>query len=139
MKNKNKSVMSKIPWWGWIFIILLIPNLLFSLFSSDKKEEPAPETKAQQKVKKENRQTQASVNFTGTQFVVTNKNDFNWERVEIIVNEKYRYKAGGMKAGSTYEIGAGQFTDRKNVRFNPFELNFTSLTSNLASNPPFLS
>jgi hypothetical protein len=122
MENKsNKSFIRRVPWWGWLLIILFAPGFLMSLFSAGKSE-PISEPTKQEEVKKENKQTQASVNFTGTQFIITNKNDFDWNRVEIIVNEKYRYEAGVMKSGSTYEIGAGQFTDKKNVRFNPFEI-----------------
>ena len=121
MENKlNKPFIKRIPWWGWLLIILFAPSLLMSLFSPGKKES-SPETNTPQEAKKKNKQTQASVNFTGTQFVITNKNDFDWDKAEIIVNEKYRYEIGGMKAGSTYEVGAGQFTDSKNNRFNPFE------------------
>jgi len=118
---EEKPFIKRIPWWGWLLIILFTPGLLMSLFSAGKSE-PNPEPKKQQEVKKENKQTQASVNFTGTQFVITNKNDFDWDRVEIIVNEKYRYEVGGMEAGLTYEVGAGQFTDSKNNRLNPFEI-----------------
>jgi len=118
---EEKPFYKKIPWWGWLLIILFTPSLLMSLFSPSKTESSQEQTK-QKEIKKESKQTQAGVNFTGTQFVITNKNDFDWERAEIIINEKYRYEAGVMKAGSTYEIGAGQFTDSKNVRFNPFEI-----------------
>lgn len=78
------------------------------------------EQAGKEKKKREKSQTQASVNFTGTKFIITNTNDFDWERVDIVINEKYRYEVGGMKAGLTYEVGAGQFTDSKNNRFNPF-------------------
>ena len=84
-------------------------------------QEPVKETKEVR------RQTKAAVNFTGTTFVITNTNDFDWQRAEIIINEKYRYKAGLMESGSTYKIGAGQFTDSENYRFNPFEMKPTEI------------
>jgi len=107
----------RVPWWGWALIVLLAIGFLSSLST------PRRETKnTNSSVAKEtSRQTQAKVNFTGTQFVITNANDFDWEEAEIVINEKYRYKTGLMKSGSTYEIGAGQFTDSKDNRFNPFE------------------
>lgn len=114
----------RIPWWGWAIVALFAIGFISSL------EAPKTGTKTEQKseVQKEVRkQTQARVNFTGTQFVVTNANDFDWEEAEIAINEKYRYKTGLMKSGSTYEIGAGQFTDRKNIRFNPFEVKPTEI------------
>lgn len=108
----------RIPWWGWALIVLLAIGFLSSLST------PRRDTKntSSNVVKEASRQTQAKVNFTGTQFVITNANDFDWEEAEIIINEKYRYKTGLVKSGSTYEIGAGQFIDNKNARFNPFEV-----------------
>jgi len=123
---KEKPFYKKIPWWGWLPIVLFAPGLLISLFSVGKSEFVTG-PKKQEEVKKEHRQTQASVNFTGTQFVITNKNDFDWDRVEIIINEKYRYEVGGMKAGSTYKVGAGQFVDSKSNRFNPLEVKPTEI------------
>jgi len=98
-----------------IFISMVIASI--STPSSKKiNQEPTTETEEERK------QTKAAVNFTGTKFVITNQSNFDWERVEIIINEKYRYEAGVIKSGSTYEIGVAQFTDNKYNRFNPFEV-----------------
>ena len=105
--------------WGWVLIGLLALGGISSLGTSRKGAEDKP-TPTPTKV--ENKQTQAKINFTGTKFVITNANNFDWVESEIIINEKYRYKAGLIESGSTYEIGAGQFTDSKNNRFNPFEI-----------------
>lgn len=118
---EEKPFLKRIPWWGWLLIILFAPGSMMSLFSAGKSQSTLEPSKREE-VKKEIKQTQASVNFTETQFVITNKNDFDWYGAEIIINEKYRYEAGVMKSGSTYEIGAGQFTDSKHNRFNPFEI-----------------
>lgn len=108
-------VKKRIPWWVWAIVGLFAIGFISPLIS--------PKTEQKSEVKKEvSKKTQAHVNFTGTQFVITNANDFDWKEAEIIVNEKYRYKTSLMKSGSTYEIGAGQFTDNKNARFNPFEV-----------------
>ncbi|MBI5356659.1 hypothetical protein HZB78_03525 [Candidatus Collierbacteria bacterium] len=120
MENKtNWSLIKQIPLWGWGLILILSIGFLSSLSIPNRETKNNSNSNV---VKEVNKQTQAKVNFTGTQFVITNANDFDWEEVEIIINEKYRYKTGLMKSGSTYEIGARQFTDGKNVRFNPFEI-----------------
>ncbi len=80
---EEKPFYKKIPWWGWLLIILFTPGILMSLFSAGKSK-PVSEPTKQEEVKKENKQTQASVNFTGTQFVITNRNDFDWNRVDIL-------------------------------------------------------
>lgn len=71
---------------------------------------------------------EASVGFTGTMFRITNDNDFDWEMADITINGKYLYEAGKMAAGETYEIGAGAFTDKDSVRFNPFALKPTDIS-----------
>lgn len=115
VKPKSKRVSCL----GLILIISLIGIVFASISTPSSKKtnlEPSKETKEVRK------QTKAKVNFTGTTFVITNINDYDWQRAEIIVNEKYRYGDTYMKAYTAYEIGAGQFTDSKNYRFNPFEI-----------------
>lgn len=125
MENKsNRPPIKQMPLWGWVLMGLLALGGISS-FSTPKKQVTNEETPIP--VKQENKQTQAKINFTGTKFVITNANSFDWIESEIIINEKYRYKAGLMKSGSTYEIGAGQFTDNKNNRFNPFEIKPTEI------------
>lgn len=126
MNNLTKKVP---PFW-FLFVVAIIFlfgfNSLATKINTNKDKQEIQNNSIGQTGKekrgREKSQTQASVNFTGTKFIITNTNDFDWNRVEIIVNEKYRYEVGGMKTGSTYEIGAGQFTDSKNIRFNPFEV-----------------
>jgi len=69
----------------------------------------------------------ASVRFTGTQFQITNKNNFNWTNVELEINpgllkSGYKLDAGLMKAGETYTVGAMQFAKPDGTRFNPFTM-----------------
>ena len=119
MGNKsNEPPIKQIPAWGWVLTGILALGIISSLSTSRK----GTENKPTPTVKIENKQTQAKINFTGTKFVITNTNSFDWIESEIVINEKYRYRAGLMESGSTYEIGAGQFTDTKNNRFNPFEI-----------------
>lgn len=63
------------------------------------------------------------VSFTGTQFVITNKDDFDWTNIKLEVNPRglssgYTLRVDEMKAGTTYKVGAMQFTKDGN-RFSP--------------------
>jgi len=67
----------------------------------------------------------ASVRFTGTQFVITNNDTFNWRNVKLEINpgllkSGYKLNVALIKAGETYKIGAMQFAKGDGTRFNPF-------------------
>jgi hypothetical protein len=69
-------------------------------------------------------QLDASVRFTGTQFVIENRDGFDWTNVEMSIN--YGVFAGGydlatarMEAGESYTVGAMQFAKSSGERFNP--------------------
>src|SRR5437868_3445224 len=48
----------------------------------------------------------ASVKFTGSEFVITNNDNFDWTSVELTVNgglfKGYKYKTSALSAGQTY-------------------------------------
>jgi len=75
----------------------------------------------------------ASVRFTGSQFVIENKDSFDWTNVKLEVNSKtfssgYILRVGRMTAGETYTVGAMQFAKSGGEKFNPFThkaLNFS--------------
>lgn len=75
----------------------------------------------------------ASVRFSGTQFIIQNKDSFDWTNVKLEVNSKtfssgYILKSGRMTAGETYTVGALQFAKSDGEKFNPFThkpLNFS--------------
>lgn len=65
-----------------------------------------------------------SVSFTGTQFVITNKDNFDWTNIKLEVNPRglssgYTLRLNEIKAGTTYTVGAMQFAKDGN-RFNPW-------------------
>lgn len=67
----------------------------------------------------------ASVKFTGNQFVITNADSFTWSNCKLEVNSKvfssgYKYEGATLRAGETYTIGAMQFANSDGERFNPF-------------------
>jgi len=67
----------------------------------------------------------ATVRFTGTQFVIQNNNSFDWTNVELEINSGlisggYVLNVERMRAGETYTVGAMQFAKSDGERFNPF-------------------
>ena len=75
----------------------------------------------------------ASVRFSGTQFIIQNKDSFDWANVKLEINSKtfssgYILNSGRMAAGETYKVGAMQFAKSDGEKFNPFShkpLNFS--------------
>jgi hypothetical protein len=67
----------------------------------------------------------ASVQFTGTQFIIRNNDDFDWTDVRLVVDmgvlSGYTFKASVLKAHGTYKVGAAEFVKNDGLRFNPFE------------------
>jgi len=64
---------------------------------------------------------EASVTFDGTQFHVTNNNDFAWNDAKFTLNETYYYTASiDMEPKTEYTIGAAVFSKKDGTRFNPF-------------------
>jgi len=67
----------------------------------------------------------ASVRFTGTQFIITNNDTFDWRNAELEINpgllkSGYKLNAGLMSTGQTYTVGAMQFAKPDGTKFNPF-------------------
>ena len=60
----------------------------------------------------------ASVSFTGTQFIITNNDNFNYDNAKLELNGKYVLKGYNLKAGKTYTIGMSQFADDDGNRFS---------------------
>jgi hypothetical protein len=67
----------------------------------------------------------AEVRFTGTQFVITNLDKYDWADVRMTVNSHgwsggYKLTAKRIEAGATYTVGALQFAESDGTRFDPF-------------------
>jgi len=109
----------------FIFVILVIVGIL--AFLGVFKEE-APTSSIPELI-----DLKAQVRFTGTQFVITNNNNFNWTSVELEINpgvfkSGYKLKAGLMEKGETYTVGAMQFAKPDGTRFNPFQIKPQSIS-----------
>lgn len=69
----------------------------------------------------------ASVNFTGTQFVISNLDDLDCENAKMEINSGllsggYVLKGYVLEAGKTYTVGALQFTKDDGTRLNPYQI-----------------
>ena len=67
----------------------------------------------------------ATVRFTGSQFIIENNTPFDWNNVSMSVNSGlisggYDLKVSFIRARTTYTVGAMQFAKSDGERFNPF-------------------
>ena len=66
----------------------------------------------------------ASVVFNQRQFVISNRDSFDWTNVGLEINyglisSGYQLKVSRIAAGQTYTVGAMQFAKSDGTRFNP--------------------
>jgi hypothetical protein len=66
----------------------------------------------------------AEVTFNGTQFVISNKDNFDWANVTLEVNggvvfPGFSYSVPEIAAGQTYKVFAGQFFEPEGSQFDP--------------------
>lgn len=98
---------------GFLVLVIIIYFIMFNPFTSQEKE-------TQPSIINLN----ASVRFTGTQFIIENDDNFDWLNVKMEVNGSF-LKSGfiletyRMEAGETYTVGALQFAKKDGTRFNP--------------------
>jgi hypothetical protein len=63
----------------------------------------------------------AQVNFTGTQFYISNKESVDCQDSEITINGSYMLDHYTLGSYQIYNVGAGQFTKGDGTRLNIFE------------------
>lgn len=124
MKKKSEKKNLAIGCLGLIFLIVVV-MWICGVFESEKKSEvPSKPLYVD---------LNASVRFTGTQFVITNNDNFNWENVQLEINpgllkSGYKLNAGLMSAGYAYTVGALQFTKSNGTRFNSILIKAQSIS-----------
>lgn len=69
----------------------------------------------------------ATVEFDGSQFIITNWDYFDWTNIKIEVNSGlissgYVLREKYLEAGGTYTIGALQFAQGDGTRLNPWQV-----------------
>ena len=119
-ENKNLAI-------GCLGLIVLIVFVMWTcgVFESEKKSE-VPDKPLYVDLN-------ASVRFMGTQFVITNYDNFNWENAQLEINpgllkSGYKLNVGLMSAGNAYTVGALQFAKPDGTRFNPILIKAQSIS-----------
>ena len=85
---------------GAILAIIIIVAIIIGVSSGNKKDTTTT--------------LNAAVSFTGTQFVITNSDSFDWTNVKLELNspgiftDGYIYNADLIQANNTYTVGAAQ-------------------------------
>ena len=97
----------------FLILFIIVYFIMFNPFSSQK-EETQPSYIS----------LNASVEHTGTQFIIKNNDNFDWLNVKMEVNGRFLssgfiLKTDRMEAGGTYTVGALQFAKKDGTRFNP--------------------
>jgi len=111
-KEKNKSSLGT-GCLGFLVLVVIVYFIMFNPFTSQEKETQPSSI-----------YLNASVRFTGTQFIIENDDNFAWLNVKMEVNGSF-LKSGfiletdRMEAGETYTVGALQFAKKDGTRFNP--------------------
>lgn len=121
-KAKEKSEMRKIVKWIPAYVIGFVIIMWIShaiVFKPEPPKKPVSTTTPTTTI-----DLKATVKFTGTQFVITNNDNFDWTNVELKLNSGlifggYVLKTQRMIAGETYTVGAMQFAKDDGTRFNP--------------------
>lgn len=114
----TKAPRSKIVTYGGGFLVLV----LFAGFCASLLTNPSTSSTSSPL---ETVSLDASVRFTGTQFIITNNEQRVWTDLKAEVNgvfNGYEYTFDSLKPGQTATIGALQFAKRDGTRFNPIQL-----------------
>lgn len=69
----------------------------------------------------------AKVTFTGTQFVISNNDSFDWTDVELqvisdTISGDFSHRVPKIDAGKTHTIRAAEFTEKNGACFDPYSM-----------------
>jgi len=122
IKEKEAKEKSKKVGKGCLITILIFFALvaMIIIFSNDGDKTKTSSTNVELNV---------SVKFSGTQFIITNKDTFDWTNCGLGVNSSsYSLSGNNFTAGETYTVGAMQFTKDDGTRLNPFQVKPLDIT-----------
>lgn len=119
--KKNKS--SLIGCLGFLALLILFMAICGVFDSNDTPSESKPEYVT----------IRLDARFDGSQFILSNLNNFNWSNVELEINggllkSGYKLKHRLMEAGETYTVGALQFVKPDGTRLNPYTIKPQNIT-----------
>lgn len=121
-KLKKNNIKRIFPSYGWLVFLIIAAFLLVLLVRWGRITSPPPAPSKPAYI-----DLTVSVIFTGTQFVITNGDNFDWTNVKLEVNpgllkSGFILKTQRMSAGETYTVGAMQFAKGDGTRLNPFAI-----------------
>ncbi|MBA7554873.1 hypothetical protein ES705_47509 [subsurface metagenome] len=114
MENKKEKKKSSLGMGCLVFLVLVV-IVYFIMFSGDNGDDEEETSYIS---------LNASVKFTGTQFIIKNDDNFDWLNVKMEVNGSllksgFILETNRMGAGESYTVGALQFAKKDGTRFNP--------------------
>jgi hypothetical protein len=103
-----------------VLVVIVVLLSVFGFFNSDDETKKSSSSISQTMIS-----INPSVRFVGTQFIIVNKDSFDWTNVKLEVNSGlltggFVLKTRRMKSGETYTVGAMQFAKGDGTRLNPF-------------------
>jgi hypothetical protein len=116
LKSKNPPVLQ---------LAVVVILICIALFSGTSKRKP---TFNKAKFSSESTlRLNTKVVFTGTKFIISNNDKFDWTNVELqIVPEtegsNYSLKVGKIPTGEKYSVNAAEFASKEGSKFNPNEM-----------------
>jgi len=116
MTKNNKGKGWKIALGTLLFLLVLVVGM--GILLSD------GETKVETKIEV-SKTLKAKIEFNGTQFIITNNDNYDWTSVKFkinsgIISDGYVLKYSRIVRGTTYTVGAMQFSKSDGTRLNPF-------------------
>jgi len=112
-----------------VVIFVGIPSLVAGVLVSSPTSSPTSSDTTSDESQVERRtEFKTTVNFTGTQFVITNLDDCDCVGSLMSINNKYSLDEYTLEKGQSYTVGAGEFTEGNNMRFNPYTIKPTGFS-----------
>ena len=118
-KKKRKGWMVAL---GILFLLITLMAGIGIMVSDSETKTETPQTKT----------LNAEVTFDGTQFTITNNDNYTWTSVKFMINSGivssgYILRHSRVEANTIYTVGALQFAKSDGTRFNPNTIKLQSI------------
>ncbi len=119
-KSKKKGCLVA---FGIVFVIIVVAVAIALVSEEEEKSTETGKTSVTEEAPKAEI-LKAEIRFDGSQFIITNNDNFDWTDVKFQLNEGiiragYRLNTDRVKAGHIYTVGVLQFAKPDGTRFNP--------------------